>query len=165
MRVVNGFRHLVKCRCFLPQFRELEDPPLHEFPVFSIVESDDEIEDSDNVIVKYSQCPNCGIIHKVIDICESIVVDKENLSSIVTVDDVKVSLDEKLIEILEKYESDIAKWEHAKFIIENELWGSFINLTSETDRKSGLKQGKYIKFLKLGLYTIEPYARDEIVSI
>lgn len=165
-------RHLVRCRCILPQFKNHEDPPLHEFPVFStgtvkkIDENEEGIDEKVELDVKYTQCPNCGIIHKVIDVCESIILsDKEYLSSIVTKEDLSFYLDEKIVEILEKYECDISKWEHSKYIIENEEWGSFIVLSSESDKSLGLRQGKYVKFLKKGLYSIEPFTREEIVSV
>lgn len=152
-----GQKHFISCRCFLHQFRNLDDPPIYEFSVFSVIDNDD------NVITKFAQCPNCKIIHKIVDICKSEIVHREHLTSIISVNDIKCSLDEKLIGILEQYEVDLSTWEQAKFIIDNEEWGSFISLTKEFE--SGLCQGKYLKILKKGIYSIESYARDEIISI
>jgi len=153
-----GQKHLVRCRCFLPQFRNMDDPPFHEIVVFSIV-------DDESVQMKYIQCPNCGIVHKVIDLCKSEIVHKEFLSSVVSIEDIKLSFDQKLIDILEKYEVNIASWEEVKFSLENEVWGTFIVLVNEDDKELGIRQGKYLKILKQGVYSIESYARDVFVSI
>jgi hypothetical protein len=159
MKTKTGQKHLVKCRCFLPQFSNWDDPPTHEFPVFSVIDENDE------VIQKFVQCNNCGIVHKVIGLCQSEIVHKENLTSVTSIDDIKLSLDEKIIEVLDKYEVDNSTWEQVKFIIDNEIWGDFVLLTKDNDKELGLCQGKYVKILKRGVYSVESFAREEFVSI
>lgn len=152
-----GQIHLIRCRCFLPQFKNRDNPPNHEFPVFSI------IDDDDNIKVKFSQCPNCGIVHKIVDICKSEIVQKEHLSSVLTINDIKISFPDKLIDVLEQYELDISKWEYIKFILENHKWGSFIVLASDTN--SGYKQGKYLRIMSESVFLIEDFVREEFLSI
>ena len=62
---MQGFKHLVQCHCILPQYRKMKDPVFHKFVVFSTIDK------KDNVEPKNVQCNNCGVIHKVFDICKS----------------------------------------------------------------------------------------------
>lgn len=150
----KGQKHLVQCRCYLPQFRKLPDPPFHQFPVFSI------IDDNDIVRVKFAQCPNCGAVHKVIDITRSEIINGRNdLQSVVTISEIKVSLTESLAEILETNDCDVATWEHAKFIIDNSLWGSQIVIKSESI--DGMRHGKYVRILGERLFKVDEFNREE----
>ena len=153
----RGFRHLIECRCVLPQFKNRKDPLKHKFVVFSIVDENDVVE------VKYSQCNNCGLIHKIVDICKSeIQPGKENSSSILTIDDIKLSLPRDLTYILEKYRLEVPSWEQARFIVENKRWGDFIILEQEDDGDT--KQGKYVRILGESFFKVENFSRDEFVS-
>src|SRR4051812_34631188 len=101
----SGLKHLITCRCVLPQFKRLPEPPQHQFIVFSI------IDDEGTAQIKFSQCNNCGIIHKVIDVCRSEIVSRESMNSIVKIDDVKINLPSNLSNILESNAADLASWE------------------------------------------------------
>ena len=154
----RGAKHLVECRCVLPQFKSRKDPPRHKFVVFSIISENDIVEP------KFAQCNNCGTIHKVLDICKSeIQIGKENASSILGIDDIKVSLPKDLTYILEKYKLDLPSWEHASFIVDNKRWGDFIVLEQEED--SGIKQGKYVRILGENFFKIENFTREEYISL
>jgi len=121
----EALRHLVQCHCILPQYRKRKDPIFHKFVVFSIIEND-------KVEEKLAQCPNCNIVHKIVDICKSeIVSGKDEASSIVDIDDLKISLPDKIIRLLESYNADLSIWEHVSFILDEELWGLRIKLTSD----------------------------------
>lgn len=151
---MRGQKHLIKCRCVLPQFKDLSNPPQHQFVVFS------QIDDNDNVVVKFSQCNNCGLIHKIIDMCNSeIISGKENMSSIITLDDIKLSMPSSLSSILERNNCDISTWEQAQFILENKQWGNFITLTQEEE--SGIRQGKYLRIMSETFFKIETFTREE----
>lgn len=151
---MKGYRHLVKCRCVLPQYKGLLNPPAHQFVVFSIL-------DDDSVKIKYAQCNNCGIIHKVTDICKSeIVAGKEFMNSIVKVEDIRLSLPPNLIDILERNNVDLAAWEQAQFILENKQWGSFVILAQEEE--SGTKQGKYVRIMSDTFFKVESFTREEV---
>jgi len=153
----TGQKHLIKCRCVLPQFRHLPEPTRHHFIVFSVVEDDNKVR------VKFEQCNNCGIIHKVIDICTSeILPGKEFMSSIVTIGDIKPSLHKSLVEILDLNQADLPTWQAAQFIYENKRWGEFVVLN--TDVADGVKQGKYLTIIGESLFKVDSFTRDEFAT-
>lgn len=148
----QGIKHLVTCRCVLPQFEELADPPFHQFTVFSVLEDDE-------IIPKYAQCTSCNVIHKIVDICKSeIMGGREHMASIMSIDDIKLSIPEQLSAILEKHDVQYASWEHAKWILDNERWGEHIVLSSETIE--GLQQIKYVRILGRGLFQMNSHSGD-----
>jgi hypothetical protein len=120
------------------------------------------INDDDNVIVKFAQCNNCGIVHKITDVCTSeIIAGKEVMSSIVTVEDMKPSMPPSLVNILERNNAEISTWELAQFIIEQKQWGSIVVLTQEED--AGQRQGKYVRIMSDTFFKVETFTRDEVV--
>lgn len=139
-------RHLVKCRCVLTQFKRMADPPAYEFVVFS------ELVDG-QVQVKLVACPNCGIIHKVVDLCASEILNRDDSRTVTTIEDVKVSLSSMVSAVMEKHEVDISVWEHARWIIENERWGSFVVLGQENVQ--GGKNSKIMIILGSSLFRVE----------
>ena len=155
--MASGQKHLVMCRCVLPQFKRVINPPSHQFVVFSI------IDDDGRVRPKFVQCNNCGIVHRVIDVCRSeIIPGREHMSSIVSVDDLKTALPESLRAILESNDCDLPTWEAARFIYEEKRWGEFVVLS--TDAADGLQQGKYVRILGDNLFKVESYVREELVT-
>jgi len=123
---MQGIKHLVECHCILPQFRRKKDAIYHKFIVFSI------IDDSDTLIPKYIQCNNCGVVHKIFDICKSeIVPGRDELRTTTNIADVKLGMSNDLIDILEMYDIDLPTWEQAKFILNNNKWGEFIILNKD----------------------------------
>jgi hypothetical protein len=124
---VQGIKHLLQCHCILPQYRNRKDPVFHRFTAFSV------IDDDDNVVPRFTQCNNCGVIHKIIDICKSEVArGVDESSAIITIQDLKRSLTPDLISILTAHDCDIATWEHVNFIYENKMWSSYTILSRET---------------------------------
>ena len=98
---MQGLKHLIKCRCILPTLKNRTDPPLHQFIVFSIVEKD-------VVLEKIVNCNNCGIAHRITDICKSVIMESvESAKSVMTIDDVAVMLPESVSTILQTYEKDL----------------------------------------------------------
>lgn len=152
----TGLKHLITCRCVLPQYKRAPEPPQHQFVVFSI------IEDNGDVRVKFSQCNNCGIIHKVTDVCRSEVVPREAMGSLPTADDIKVGLPQRLVSLLETADVDLSAWEQAQFIFENQAWGDFVILT--TDEEDGMKQGKYVRIMGENMFKVESFTREEVAS-
>lgn len=154
---MQGQKHLVKCRCILPQFMKRESPPNHYFTVFSIIDEDL------NVVPKYAQCNNCGIMHKVFDLCRSeIVMGRESMPSLVSIDELKQSLPETLVTILELNNADLPTWEMACFIVENKKWGDIVVLSSDSD--GDLRQGKYVRVISEKLAKVESFVREEVVK-
>lgn len=150
-----GQKHLIKCRCVLQQFKRQDEPPSHQFVVFSI------IDENGDVVPKLAQCNNCNVIHRVTDLTRSeVVFGKEVAASIVTIDDVRGSLPENLAKILETNQADLPTWEATQFAYENKQWGQFIVMTTEAD--GVMRQGKYVKILGENMFKVEPFERDEV---
>jgi len=150
---MRGQKHLVKCRCVLPQYKNLKEPPAHRFVVFST------IKDDGDIVVKYAQCNNCGIIHRVTNICTSeIMAGKDHMNSIIKIEDIKASLAPNFVNVLEANSADLPTWEAIQFIVENKRWGDFTILNSETE--GGEVHGKYIRVLGETLCKIESFTRS-----
>ncbi len=151
---LEGIKHLVECNCILPQYALSKNPVFHKFIVFSVLDSD-----TQEIKEKYSQCPNCDIIHRVYDLCKSeILVGKEKLSSILTFDEISLSLPSKLVEILNKNNCQIYTWEEILFCFENQKYGSSITINMEYDIKNNKKYGKSLKILGAEQFKIEPFS-------
>jgi hypothetical protein len=110
---LEGIRHLIECHCVLPQYRNRNPPVFHKFIVFSAI-NDDQAQK------KLAQCNNCGILHRVVDICKSeIVHGLEEGASLRTIEDLKISLPQRLSDFLVTQKLDIATWEFIEFLIDN----------------------------------------------
>ena len=141
----------------LPQFRRRPNPIFHKFVVFSV------IGDDDTVVAKIVKCNNCGVLHRVTDICKSeFIHNKEGVKSVITKDDITLMLPDKMVSILNSYDADLPTWEQAQFIVDNNQWNSHIILTS--DFIDGRTEGKLLRILGEKLYKIEPFFRNEYVD-
>jgi len=147
---VQGVKHLIQCHCVLPQFKDRSDPVFHKFTVFSI------IDESDTVQPKFSQCNNCGVVHRVVDICKSELTSKEESKSIPNIDDIKFSLSPDLSRVLESYQCDLATWEQAEWIFLNKVWDQWIVLSRDEDDQGEL-HGKRLIFSEDGRFRIEAF--------
>lgn len=154
--MAQGLKHLVTCRCVLPQFKRMDNAPAHQFVVFSVINDDGTLQP------KFAQCNNCGIVHKVTDLCRSEVVPRESMGSLVTIDDIKTGLPPQLASILDVNQADLATWEMAQFILENKQWGNFVVLS--TDEVDGLRQGKYVRILGENMFKVESFSREEVIK-
>ena len=153
-----GQKHLIKCRCVLPQFKNSVDPEKkqHRFTVFSEV-ADDVVKQ------KFAQCNNCGLIHKVKDICTSeIMSGKESMGSILTIEDIKPGLHPSAVAILERYNCDLPTWEQLSYVMENKRWGEVIILTSDLEEDT--KVIKYVRVLGETLFKVDSHSRKEIIG-
>jgi hypothetical protein len=147
-------KHLIECKCILPQFKNSNPPIFHKFLVFSEIDMND-----GNIISSYVQCNNCGVIHRVMEIGRSTVLKKENMNSLLSIDEIKSSLPSRLVLILEQNDCVLAIWQEAQFIIQNGLWGRGFTLTQE--REGDLIMGKYIVILGETIYDIKSFERNE----
>ena len=130
----------------------MQNPPAHQFIVFS------KIDDQGEVVTKYAQCNNCGIIHRVVDSCKSeIQAGKENMNSIVKVEDLRHSIHTNFCAILDTNNADLATWEAVQFIVENKQWGGFVVLTTDTEGDE--IHGKYLRILGETLCKVESFTR------
>jgi len=147
---MQGTKHLIECRCILPTYKKSNNPPLHKFVVFSVIDADN------RVIKKLAQCNNCGIIHSVTDLCESeISHSQEEAKNILTIKDISLSLPPDVRQILESYDADLPTHEQVQFMIAVEQVGGFIILGSDDD--GDLHSGKLLKYEGRGKFSIEPF--------
>ena len=117
------------------------------------------LDDNGTVQVKLAQCNNCGVAHRVTDICKSVILSgKEDVSSLLSIDDIKMGLPEKLVSILERDDVDFPTWEQAKWIIENERWGEHIILSN--DIVDGVKQTKVLRIVGQSMFQMNSHASD-----
>ena len=150
MKYVN---HLIECQCILPQYKRKENPPFHKFVVFSV------IDETDSVLEKFSQCNNCGAVHRVYDICKSdIALGHESLHSLPSKEDFSLMLPSSVSEILESYNCETYKWENVAFIFNNEAVGDKIILVK--DEIDGKVQGKFLTYKGSSKFMIEPFILD-----
>lgn len=147
-------KHLLECKCVLPQYKNADPPIFHKFLVFSEINTGD-----GSVVPSYAQCNNCGVIHKITEIGKSTQLRKESMNALLTIDDIKSSLPPRLAAILEQNNCDLPYWQEAQFIIANSLWGRGFNLFQEREGTTII--GKYIVILGENLYDIKPFERDE----
>ena len=140
---------MIECRCVLSQYKKSTTPIYHKFIVFSVV-------DQDKVKTSFAQCNNCGIIHKIIDLCKSEIMNgKEQMSSLETIEDIKISLPEDLSSVLENYSCELPNWQHTKFIFENARWGENIVLVRE--ELDSEVQGKFLTIAAYDKFKIETF--------
>lgn len=119
-------KHLVKCRCILPQFKSSEKPIFHKFVVASIVEND-------AVVEKIVQCNNCGVLHRVSDLCVSEIVEMSDSSSVcASIDDAKLLLPTQIVSVLESIDAPLFVWEEAKFVVDEKKFDHEVEISSET---------------------------------
>jgi phage regulator Rha-like protein len=99
------------------------------------------------------------VIHKVFDITLSEIVGKENSTALISIDDLKASLPQNLVVVLEKNNADLPTWEAVQFVYENKKWGEFVVIASEADEDA--RQGKYVRILGENLFKVESFRREE----
>ena len=108
-------------------------------------------------------CNNCGIVHKVFEVCKSTILhDLEGTNSSVTIDDVTLQLPETVGKLLNSYGKDLPDYEHTKFMLDENMVGDFVVLTQEFNE--GRKSGKVLKYKGKGKFEIEPFSRSEIIE-
>ena len=102
-------------------------------------------------------------MHKIIDICKSeLVINRDDVMTQMNIEDFKFSLPTDLFELLISYQKEVADFEHAQFIIENENWKEHIILTRE--EIEGMVQGKLVKFLAANKFRVESYILRKTIS-
>lgn len=147
----EGIKHLIQCHCVLPQFRNTNPTVFHKFVAFSIVE-DDKVQE------KIAQCNNCGVLHRIYDHCRSeILFGKESSASVRTIEDIELSLPERLAAYLKSQNIDIATWEHIEWIVENVQDSDVV---IRRDEQSGKINLKILMIKKDGSFR----TRNEIIS-
>ena len=151
---MQGVKHLIECNCILPQMRGKTPPLFHSFIVFSVILEDESVAE------KFAQCNNCGIIHRVYDICKSDLLKKETHAMVQNFSDISLSIPSELSSILSAYKCDIATWEHVQFIFHNEKWGENVIISREFE--NGKTIGKKLIIEEKNKFRIEPFSFSEV---
>ena len=152
---VRGLIHLIDCVCILPQYANREVPIFHRFAVFS------ELRD-DVVVEKIAKCNNCGVMHRVIDVCRSdIIYGHDDVRGALNIKDIAMSLPKHIVDVLETNNCSIATWEHVKFNLEHQRWGSYVVITSE--EVDGHRSGKALAFIDETRINVIPF--DELINL
>ena len=134
-----GYKHLILCHCILPQFRRMTEPVFHKFLVYS------KIDEFSEVIPKLVKCNNCEVVHKVVDYCKSEISSGLDESlAIVSIEDIKQNIPEKISKILLSNKCDIPIWEQVDDIVLNEEWGSSLVIS-----RQGLDDSTQVKLLTI----------------
>ena len=144
---------MIECHCILPQYKRRSDPVFHKFVVFSLV------DDRDTAIPKFVQCNNCGVVHKVYDLCKSeIIAGKDETRAITSKEDIGFSIPSDLRDLLDTYDCDLATWEHVKYSIDYKKFGENIILTRElVDTEI---TGKVLVIKARDAFSIESYIEE-----
>jgi len=143
-------KHILECNCILPQYKNYTPPIFHKFIVFSELKKDGTVRSS------YINCNNCNVIHKITEAGKSEIQKKESSNTVPTITDIETNLPVWLSTFLKQNDCPLPTWQEAQFIIENELWGSFIVLSREVDKDNEEKSiTKYVVIIGENLYKIK----------
>ena len=154
---MQGLKHYIECHCVLPQYRNSKKPVYFGFNVFS------KIDDGNSVICKFTHCPNCGVVHKVYDACKSeISSGKDESAATRSISDLKLSIPENFIELLETHNCEFADYEKLEFILDHEAWSEYIVLGK--DHEDDNRVGKILSFSDSGRARVEPFVTKELIS-
>ena len=145
-------KHLIECKCVLPQFKQVDPPRWHHFVVFS------EIDETGSVIPSFVQCNNCGIIHRVTEVGTSSILRRDDLPSLPNLEEIKSGLSEKIVSILEKYDAGLPIYQEVAFIFFFFLWGRMVILNKEV--VDGLMVGKYLLIIGEALWKINGFEEE-----
>ena len=149
---IEGIRHLIECHCVLPQYRKTTPTVYHKFIVFSAVVDD-------VVQKKLAQCNNCGVLHKVVDLCKTeIVHGMEEGSSLRTIEDIKLGLPDKIVEFLVQQNVDVSTWELVEFLLDN---NQDKEIVIKKDQKDDVTQLKILHVKPDGTFKIKSEIRQD----
>lgn len=147
---MKSIKHTIQCHCILPQYRNREDPVFHKFIAFSV------LDDSDTVVSKYVNCNNCSAVHRIYDVCKSeIVVGKEDMRSVVSIDDISLMIPKDIVSVLEAYDCEIHCYEHTLHILQYRLFEEYVILAKDVMENEVV--GKKLTFNKMGAASIESF--------
>ena len=72
-----------------------------------------------------------------------------------TIEDFKLSLPSDLYDLLLSYQKEVADFEHAQFILEEDSWNDHIILSRE--ELDDMIQGKLVRFIASDRFRVESY--------
>jgi len=134
-----GVTHTIECHCVLPLYKNKSPSVYHKFAVYN------KVDENGRVLSKYVNCNNCGITHFVYEVCKSeIKVGKEDLPTVRRIDEVKLSLPEKLVKFLESYEVQTFVYEKIEDAISKSIYPTEIILKREI-----IDESHHVKIIKV----------------
>lgn len=149
------FKHIIQCRCILPQFKNKKNVLFHKFIAFSVLEDDDTVKET------FINCNNCGVVHKIVDLCKTEIQENSDDWQTIKKEDLRISLPEDVLSVLDSYDCDLATFQHALWIIENEKWGERI-IVDKNESEERI-EGKYLIFNGNQKYRIETFYESKNV--
>lgn len=154
--VCEGVKHLVTCTCILPQFESIDPPIFHKFVVFSLINADGSIQPS------IAKCNNCHGLHKVTEVGVSQKLKKETSATLTDIEEIKTTLPEKLVQVVEKYKLDLPSWQEIQFVFENEKWDRPIILVKEQGDNPEDISGKYLLISSKSLWRVQTFSTENL---
>lgn len=161
--MIDGQRHLIECRCALPQYQNHTPVIFHKFTVFSTFEFDEshygdlENEPAYTFNESYARCNNCGILHRIIDFCRSeFVNDEETTAAFLSTSDMEFMIPEAICNLLKTYDSPQYVWEEVLFTVTQRKFDRRIILDSKRDGDNIV--GKFLVFSDTGVPRIEMFS-------
>ena len=131
-----GQRHLIECHCILSIYKNKNPAIYHKFSVYSMID-----KKTNKVMPKYVNCNNCGVTHLVDELCKSkIQIGKEDITSIRSIEEIELSLPEKLTKFLKQYNPTIDVLEEIEDVFNNNLFPKGLVIKREIiDEKYNVK--------------------------
>jgi len=152
---MEGTKHLIECMCILPQLKGKPNQVFHKFVVFSVIDDEGKVQQA------HAQCNNCGAVHKITDVCKSeIMIGKDELRSMITEKDIKLTLPTSLSNVLESYSCDLATWQLVQFAFHNQKWGTWTTLVRE--ELEGGTSGKILRIDGPTNFRVEPFNTEDM---
>ena len=143
-----GIKHLIECHCVLKIYKGQKNIQNHKFPVYS------KIDRNGKIVPRLVKCNNCESLHFVNDLCKSELKGGKDQSLVtITIDEIMLSLPDRLNQILSKLDCDISIWEHCLDVIEEERWNETIVLKRDIVDEN--QQVKILKILSENKFKIE----------
>ncbi len=137
---IYGHKHMLQCSCIVPG---LKQTIFFEFPVFSLCGINEKNENA--FITKYVSCPNCAAIHFVTNFCQSQIVSRNKDITILSIDDIRLSVPNNICLILDSYNADLATWEEVRHIVLSKLKN--VSVTLKIESIGNVIHGKKLMFL------------------
>jgi len=153
-------KHLMECRCFLSNSQNKENPIFYRFKVFSL------LDQNQNIVPKLVKCNNCNLIHRIKDVGQTTILSiHEDTKSVLSIEDIKLSIPNSIADVLESYKVDLTIWEEVQYILENEAWNKQVILTY--DDVENKREGKLLKIknhfsIKVENFTDNLYITEQI---
>lgn len=121
------------------------------------------VDDSDNVIPSYAQCDNCGVVHKITEVCGSEILHGSEDLKLQTIDDIKLGLSDKLNNLLDANNSPLPAWQHAAFVLENKKWGEIVVLS--TEQAGDIRTVKYVIIIGETLFKVDTHVSQVLIKV